>query len=348
MFMLYDTPVLASVSEIMTTLQAQLRLSGSPLLRTIKHTGNVNLTFTCPFHKGGMENTPSASITLRAVVRGQRKYPAGTFNCFTCHRHGYITELVAYCIGKSDSSFGKKWILDNFNSYDIDDRDNSVFKLPSRELKHQEIKYVSETELQHYRYFHSYQKQRHLSDKIVSMFDIGYDAHFKLAEKGQEIPCITIPVRDKLGNCLFITRRSVQGKIFHYPYQVDKPVCFQYEIDKLFPNAKEVWVCESLLNSLTLIQWGIPSLCLLGTGTASQYKELLSTKYKKFVLSLDNDNAGKLGTIKLIQHLKKHKLLSVFRLDEVGIDINDCGGLSKDEFLLKGKFLSISDFLVDR
>lgn len=346
MFMLYDTPVLTSVSEIMTTLQAQLRLSGSPLLRSIKHTGNVNMSFTCPFHKGGMESTPSASITLRTVVRGQRKYPAGTFNCFTCHKHGYITELISHCFGKTGSVFGKKWVLDNFNSFDIEDRDDSIFQLPNREIKKDVRHYVSENELSQYRYFHPYQKKRHLTDEIVSMFDIGYDAHFKLADKGQEIPCITIPIRDKNGHCLFITRRSVQGKVFHYPYQVDKPVCFQYEIGKLFPNAKEIWVCESLLNSLVLIQWGIPSICLLGTGTGSQYKELADMDCKKFVLALDNDNAGRQGTIKLIQKLKNSKLLSVFQLNVLGKDINDLGALTKDEFLTQGTFKNISDFLL--
>lgn len=338
MFMLENIPVMTSIPEIMNTLQMQLRLTGSHLLKDIKNTGTVNMSFTCPFHKSGMENTPSASITLRTVVRGQRKYPAGTFNCFTCHKHGFITELISHCFGKSDFGFGKQWILDNFNSFDIEERDTSIFHVPKRELNLSNKKYVSEEELSSYRFFHSYQKKRHLSDEIIEKFDIGYDAHFRLAKNGNEIPCITIPVRDKDGNCLFIARRSVVGKIFHYPSDADKPVCFQYEIEKMFPDAKIVWVCESLLNSLTLIQMGIPSVCLLGTGTSAQLKELCNMKYRMFVLSLDNDTAGIRGTQKLIDELKHCKLLAVFQLNEQGVDINDLGELSKDEFLKQGKY----------
>ena len=102
--------------------------------------------------------------------------------------------------------------------------------------------FVSEEERSADRCFDPYQKKRHLSDEIIEKFDIGYDAHFRLTKNGNEIPCITIPVRDKDGKCLFIARRSVVGKIFHYPSDVDKPVCFQYEIEKMFPDAKIVWV----------------------------------------------------------------------------------------------------------
>ena len=41
----------------------------------------------------------------------------------------------------------------------------------------------------------------------------------------------------------------------------------------------------------------------------------------------------------MIDELKHCKLLAVFQLNEQGVDINDLGELSKDEFLKQGKYL---------
>lgn len=349
MFNLGNTPILASIEEVMLTLQAELRINGSPLLREVRPLaqGSRNLVFTCPYHKFGQERKPSAGIAVVPIVKGEKTIQAGTFSCFTCKKHGNISELISHCLGVDDGgATGTKWIYDHFNSFEVEERDNSIFKVPKRDKPEKSVKAVNE-DLAKYRYYHPYQKTRYLSDRIVDLFDVGYDSEFRLSPELNPIECITFPIRDAAGKLQFIARRSINSKLFHYPHNVDKGLCFQYEVNKLFPKAKEVWICESLLNSLVLIQMGIPSICLLGTGTSTQYKALSSSAYRKFVLCLDNDVAGTKGTIKLISALQDSKLLEVFRLNEVGKDINDYGYLkNKDELYKQGKFYKIHDFLL--
>ena len=218
MFFLNGTPVLASVSQIMYVLQRELRIEGSTLLKDIKTTRyeHQDIVFTCPYHKHGQESKPSCGITVVDKERNGRKIQAGTFGCFTCKKHGDITELISHCFGKNDGGvFGKQWILDHFNNYDVENREGFLHLFGKKEEKKQ--KYVTEEELQKYRYTHPYMYKRGLTDEIIDIFDVGYDKDFRLREDLNPIPCVTFPVRDYDGNVVFIARRSVKGKIFHYP-----------------------------------------------------------------------------------------------------------------------------------
>ena len=60
--------------------------------------------------------------------------------------------------------------------------------------------------------------------------------------------CITFPVRDKNGNCLFVARRSVNYKYFNYPQTVEKPVYGIYELYQLKKFPKEIYICESMID----------------------------------------------------------------------------------------------------
>ena len=112
----------------------------------------------------------------------------------------------------------------------------------------------SEEELDSYRYFHPYMYKRKLTDEIIELFDVGYDKDFVLKSKttGNEmhLQCITFPVRDITGKTLFIARRCVNNKIFHYPEGVTKPLYGIYELYQLPEFPKTVYVCESIIASL--------------------------------------------------------------------------------------------------
>lgn len=338
MILLGNTPVLTTVYQIMVTLQRELKLSNSLLLQTVlpQKYPNQDIQFTCPFHKNGLEGKPSCGITTVEKKRGETVIPIGSFHCFSCSAHGDITELISYCFGKQDGGiFGRKWILDHFNNYEIENRSGFFKKLG--EVKQEiEPQYIKEEELAQYRFIHPYMYKRHLTNELIDIYDIGYDKSFRLKEELKSFSCITFPVRDENGNVVFIARRSTRGKIFHYLNNVDKPIYGLWEVNHLFPNSKELFICESILNALMLVKWGKPAVALLGTGSYNQIKSLRSLDYRKYILCLDSDEAGEKGTKKLYNALCNYKLLQIFKMPR-GKDINDLGYCKTYEEFLEEK-----------
>ena len=53
--------------------------------------------------------------------------------------------------------------------------------------------------------------------------------------------------------------------------------------------------------------------------------------YRRLVLGLDGDNAGRKGTMRLYEALKKFKLMTRLNLED-GVDINDILMYNKDIF----------------
>ena len=136
---------------------------------------------------------------------------------------------------------------------------------------------------------------------------------------------ITFPVRDIDGRCLFVARRSITGKRYSYPSNVDKPIYGLYELHRLFKDVNKVYICESMFNCMTLTNQGVPAVALLGTGSEHQYKLLQDLPFRKYVIATDNDEAGNKGAIKLYNALKDYKLLSRLILKDKTKDINDYG-----------------------
>ena len=69
-----------------------------------------NIQVTCPFHKGGQENKPSAGIRL---TEGDT-ISIGTFHCFTCGETMGLSEVIQRLLGnlynedEVESRFGLK------------------------------------------------------------------------------------------------------------------------------------------------------------------------------------------------------------------------------------------------
>ena len=308
--------VLEDLYDILMSLRSDINNKG--YLQNIKRSGK-NILITCPFHKGGQEKKPSCGGTVDSPW----------FHCFTCGSVAHLLTIINHVFGKDDKdTFAENWIRENFNVARVDDR--TLDSVPFRRDIKQEKNYVKESELKTYRKTHEYMYKRGLTDPLIKMFDVGYDPNFKLKMEdgnyGNRIPCITFPVRDKEGNTLFIARRSIEGKMFHYPNQVQKPVYGIYEFYKYgefnkYGYVKELVVCESIFNAITCWKYGIPGVALLGTGTKEQYKVLSRLPVENLYLGLDPDRAGDKGTLKLIQNLKRNNVF-IFDIPE-GKDIND-------------------------
>ena len=182
----------------------------------------------------------------------------------------------------------------------------------------------TEEELDSYRYYHEYWTKRGITDEdIIELFDLGYD---------KRTNCITFPVRDIDGNCLFVARRNVETKWFNYPKDVDKPLYGLYEMKlnnvRCGKNTK-LYITESMIDCILLWQAGYYAVALNGTGSAEQIETLRKLPIRHYVLATDNDNAGLLARNKIRNQLS-NKLITEIQFPD---DIKDIGECTKEQIL---------------
>ena len=302
--------ILDDTQDILIELRKQLELNGVKRFAKFIDSGK-NIQTNCPFHKEGQERKPSFGINKNT----------GECHCFGCGWSGTLSEMISNCFGKDDFGvYGNKWLIRNFLSVAVESRpDIDVDFCRRKKITSETKKYISEQELDSYRYTHPYMYKRKLTDEIIDLFDIGYD---------KSTECITFPNRDINGNCLFIARRSVKTKFFNYPQDVEKPVYGLYEcnicaktIKTWFPN--EIIICESMLDALTCWVYGKYAVALNGTGNENQFKTLRNMPNRKFILATDMDEAGLKARERIRQSLG-NKLVTEYVWDiNVAKDIND-------------------------
>lgn len=306
-----DKIITASILDIVQLLKSQLYARGIIRFNDIK-IGSEDLIVTCPIHKEGQEHKPSCGISLYE----KNNFPEGTVHCFTCGYVAKFEEMISHCFGYDDNgAYGKRWLISNFLAIDVEMRKPFLDFDNLKQKVSKQTDFVSEDELKQYRYYHDYMFKRKMTKEIIIKFDLGYDV---------ERDCITFPVCDEKGNCLFIARRSVKGKYFNYPTGVDKPL---YGLHLVPKDCKSVIICESIFNALTCWVYGKPAIALLGTGSDSQIQKLKKLNFRHFTLALDPDSAGDKGTNRIVKKLT-NKLISRLIIPE-GKDIND---LTKEEF----------------
>lgn len=301
----------AEIIDILTLLKTHLSLMGINLLNQIKP-GRDNIQVTCPNHSNGQERKPSCGIR---TTDGDGK-EVGQIHCFTCGYTASLPVFISNCFGRYDNgNYGKKWLLKHFTGVDgISDRKLDL-NLSRYDFNKNHHTYVSEEELESYRYIHPYMYKRGLTDEIIEKYDIGYD---------KNTDCITMPIRDKNGNTLFFCRRSVKTKFFNYPSGVEKPIYGIYELPKY---CKEIVVCESVFNALTCVKYGKPAISLLGTGNSIQYQQIKELPVRRILLGFDGDEAGDNAAIRFKKNVT-NKIVHQYEIPR-GKDIND---LTKEEF----------------
>lgn len=301
----------AEVIDILTLLKTHLSLMGINLLNQIKP-GRDNIQVTCPNHSNGQERKPSCGIRTTA----EEGKEVGMAHCFTCNYTASLSMFISNCFGKYDNGgYGKKWLLKHFVGIDGVSNRKFDLNLTRGDLGKENTIYVSEEELESYRYTHPYMYKRGLTDEIIEKYDIGYDKNTQ---------CITMPIRDKNGKTLFFCRRSVNTKYFNYPEGVEKPIYGIYEL----PNdCKELVVCESVFNALTCVKYGKSAIALLGTGNNQQYKQISDLPIRRIILGFDGDEAGDKAATRFSKNVT-NKIIKQYEIPR-GKDIND---LTKEEF----------------
>ena len=313
-----------SLEDILTELRQQLVINNIPLLQKTMDSGD-DIMVQCPYHGNGQERRPSAGI----------RKSDGLFHCFACGETHSLQEVISHCFGHDDAfgKFGWTWLLKNFVSVDVENREEIELNLDRSKIHKEEIQYVKEEELDEYRYLHPYWSKRGITDEgIIELFDLGFD---------KKTNCITMPVRNTDGNTLFVARRSVRSKFFNYPKDVDKPLYGLYEYYRagqhridiqrskrcgktyLLEQLNQVFICESMIDALLLWQAGYYAFALNGLGSAKQIEELKRLSIRKYILCTDNDKAG----MKAREVLKKaltNKVLTEIIFPEDRKDVGEC------------------------
>lgn len=316
------------------------KLEELELIRLSRPVGDYYQIY-CPIHNNGQEQKPSCGVLLHEQYKNGNRYPTGFCHCFSCGWAKSLTDTITEILKRRNiSKSGYDWLKENIPDFDgeLSDFDylipqeltsslqNSyaIDYINSRIIKESE-NYVTEQELASYRLTVPYMYQRGLTDEIIEKYDIGYDANFIPEGRKKPLPCITFPVKDIKGNTLFLCRRSIEGKFFHYPRGVEKSLYGLYELPK---GVKSVLVVESCLNALSAVKFGYPAVALLGTGTTSEITQLKRMGVQEFVLCLDGDDAGQRGASKLKKSLSSVAIVWNIKMPP-DKDVNDC---TKEEF----------------
>jgi hypothetical protein len=316
------------------------KMESMDLIKLHKISGDYYQVYCPVLHDGRYESKPSCGILLHDIVRNGKHLPAGWCHCFSCGLAKPLPATLSRILRERNIDLsGVEWLKENvpgFTGYDDPDVEtivtaeqqqiyNSKFMpnyMNSSITKEFKYPIVPESELATYRQTVPYMYQRGLTDEIIEKYDIGYDPNFTLSGKnqGKPIPCVTFPVRNLKGETLFLCRRSIAGKLFHYPQGVEKSVYGLYELPD---NPKEVIICESCFNALTLVKYGYNAVALLGTGTSYEMQQLRRSGIPTFTLCLDGDTAGQKATKKLKRALKDVAIVWTMHMPE-DRDANQC------------------------
>ena len=325
-----DTQFNVELEDILHELISQLRANDIQLIQKYKD-GPTHIQVCCPYHNNGQERRPSAGI----------RKDDGLFHCFACGEIHSLQEVISYCFGYTDDvvgKFGWQWLLKNFATVQVEERKSlslDMYRYGQEVVDglKEGLGFVSEKELDKYRYIHPYMYKRGLTDDIIELFDVGYD---------KETDCITFPVRDIFGNCLFIARRSTKTKFFNYPKGVEKPLYGLYELyqqhtdypmlDKngmrngfsRFYNFDTVIVCESMLDALSFWTIGKYAVALNGLGNELQFKQLRELPCRKIILATDSDERGMAARKRIRENLHSTKIVTEYIFPKGRKDANEC------------------------
>ena len=322
-----DVNFTVELEDILVELISQLRANNIDLIQKYK-VGPTHIQICCPYHNNGQERRPSA---------GLRKED-GIFHCFACGEVHSLQEVISYCFGHTDDivgKFGWQWLLKNFATVQVEERKDveldfgrRVYRTNSDSMDKQ---FVTEEELDKYRYIHPYMYKRGLTDEIIELFDIGYDSSTE---------SLTFPIKDINGNCLFIARRSVKTKWFNYPEGVEKPLYGLYEltlVSKSMVHSPSFWgelrqrgypdeviVCESMLDALSFWTVGKCAVALNGLGNELQFKQLRELPCRKIILATDMDERGLAARKRIRQNIQNRKIVTEYIFPKGRKDANEC------------------------
>ncbi len=247
-----------------------------------------NVMVTCPFHANGQEEKPSMGIY---IGEGEKK---GVANCFACGYKGSIETIINDLGGN----------LEEFLEEESKPK-RKVNLTPRIELDVQ-----THFKMNYTKSYPDYLKQRGISEQTCTEFEIG-------TKKDK----IVFPIVSYFGDEVGYITKSEDKKDYKISYGTQKRFYGEYALNNKFPDTKEVFIVEGVFDVLSLHQADLPTLGLLGIGNSFQASELSKSKFRRIVLVLDGDEAGREGAKKLANEIYGKEVITI-NLRE-GLDPND-------------------------
>jgi DNA primase len=152
---------------------------------------------------------------------------------------------------------------------------------------------------------------RKITNKVLEDFSVGWDGHR-----------IVYPVFDINGNKLFSNYRRDPASDIGSKYMYDKGSKVSLYGIHMAKDKKKILICEGQNDCLVAWSMGIPAVTSTGGAISFQKEWKQYFEGKKVTILLDGDEAGGLGTSKILDILPKAKV--AFIPDKDGIkDISD-------------------------
>lgn len=260
------------------------------------------LMISCPYHKDGQEKKPSA------MLRND-----GSFYCFACNEHKRIDELIYDVLGVD----GIDYLQEHWDSVALRHRRFDA----TTKTKEENTNFVSKAEVERYKMYHTYLKERGISPKTAYKFDIGYS---------KELNSIMFPIKDAAGNVLYFITRRVDTKFYGIKKNVDKPLYGVYELlkEQQTKNINEIYLVEGMFDCLSVWEYGKYALAMNCLGSANQIAQLNSLPIRTVIIATDNDERGQKAKERL-KRMIKGKFVKVV---EYNTDKKDINSLTKEEF----------------
>lgn len=289
----------------------------------------------CPLHE---DKTPSFYFTPQS----------GSYHCFGCQAHGDLITLARELKGLSFNE-----AIEDLSKFSNSPAPSPTYCSPL-EGSHPPPSFTKETQsllddivrqyqqnLSECKTAQEYLRGRGISDQAIEQFGIGYSGFKRLSYPPSGVDSlqsigllnkkrneafyarVTIPIRNETGEIVQLYGRSIRDGNFNHRY-------LQLSHSTLFnPKAlqsNEVYLCESVIDTLTLYSQGIENACgIYGThGFKNSYlNDFVQSKVEHVIIAFDNDTAGNSAAQTTMDRLEACSIkTSRMRLPE-GMDVSN-------------------------
>ena len=280
-----------------------------------RKSGDANVLCRCPFHKGGQETRPSFSVNIEL----------GVFNCFTCHESGTIPTLLTL-LGLPPETVDRECknirqsIRANLEARNIRRQKELHTKDPFRAHT-----VISEAIIAGFRWCPLQLVNAGFQWEWLQYLQVGVD---RVKQR------ITYPVRDIYGNLAGIVGgatmfgqspkykvyrglwKDLDGNIIpsdygawfeeEYPSYEFRNHDYLWNYDRVYPRllfgkeTQQLIIVEGFKACIWLLQHGYRNVvALMGSSMSQKQKQLLLRVDAEILLFLDNNSAGREGTLKI-------------------------------------------------
>lgn len=248
------------------------------------------------------------------------------FNCFTCHQHGSLTELLKEISEHTGTDF--TGLITNVDKEELLGSD--LPEWGQRKLRTNKPKLgepVDEDILFAYESAkgNPYLKSRGISDSIVERFQLMYDPD------NRGVPRVLVPIRHTDGSLYgFLGRATNDGipKVRDYLGLPKRQLLFgAHEV--VGQGYDRIVVVEGVFDALRIWQYGFPAVAVMHSTLTAEQTRTLTDIAQSVLLLYDNDKAGREGRSHAANKLKKY--MPCFKA-KYPTGVNDPDELTRIEF----------------